>query len=88
MEVLTNLIVVIIFHSIYMHQNITLYTFNLYSVICQLYLSKAGKKSFGETTEMHSYIFQKRNENVYSSSICNSSKLETTRMSISCTMDK
>ena len=43
MEVLTNTTVVII--SQYIGQQIiTLYTLNVYSVICQLYLNKAGKK--------------------------------------------
>lgn len=39
---LSSLIVDII--SLYVHQMITLYTLNLHSVICQLHLSRAGKK--------------------------------------------
>ena len=36
MDVLTNLIVVIIFHSIYMYHNITLYILNLHSDTCYI----------------------------------------------------
>ena len=42
MEVLANLIVVS-FHNIYMYHNIMLDTLSLHSIICQLYLNKAGK---------------------------------------------
>lgn len=38
------------FHNIYIYLIITLYTFNLYNVICGLYLNKA-KKNKGSTEE-------------------------------------
>ena len=41
MDVLTNLIVVIILQYICVCQ-ITMYTLNLYNVICQFYLNRAG----------------------------------------------
>ena len=42
MEMLINLIVVIISQYICV-TNLTVYSLNLYNVICQLYLNKAGK---------------------------------------------
>lgn len=42
MDVLTELIVVFILQYIYIYQTIALYTLNLQSVVCQLYLNKAG----------------------------------------------
>ena len=42
--VLTNLTVIITL-QLYVHQIITLYSIKLYNVICQLYVSKAGKKT-------------------------------------------
>ena len=44
MEVLTNAMLVIMLHLIYMYQSNTLYTLNLHNVIYLLYLIEAGKK--------------------------------------------